>query len=90
LRGLPRGGVVFEGARVKEVRARVLDRATGRPLEVRVTLEAKAVIVAAGRYGTPELLLRQGLKERLPHLGEPFFCNPCPQVNAHFVEDIVQ
>lgn len=80
----------FAGARVREVVAHVLDRATSRPTSVTVRVEAKAVVVAAGGYGTPELLLRQGLKDRLPALGEHFFCNPCPQVHALFDEDIVQ
>jgi choline dehydrogenase-like flavoprotein len=80
----------FDGARVKHVDAAVLDRATGEPPGVRVRVEAKAVVVAAGGLGTPTLLLRQGLKERLPLLGERFFCNPCPMVHARFDEDIVQ
>jgi choline dehydrogenase-like flavoprotein len=78
------------GTKVRRVLASVLDRARGEPTGVRVTVEAKAVVVAAGGFGTPELLLRQGLKERLPALGERFFCNPCPMVHALFDEDIVQ
>lgn len=80
----------LDGRRVKRVRARVMDRATGRARAVTVTVEAKAVVVAAGGYGTPDLLLRQGLKERLPALGEHFFCNPCPQVHALFDEEVIQ
>ena len=80
----------FEGTRVSAVRANVLDQATGKPTGVSVTVQAKAIVVAAGGYGTPEFLLRQGLKKRLPALGEHFFCNPCPQAHGLFDEEIVQ
>lgn len=82
--------LVFDGPRVKAVEAAVLDRATGRPAGPRVRVEARAVVVAAGGFETPAFLLRQGLGERLPHLGRHFFCNPCPMVHALFDEDIVQ
>lgn len=80
----------WEGNRVTGLDARVLDRATGRPAGPTVRIDAKVVVVAAGGYGTPAFLLRQGLKERLPALGEHFFCNPCPMAHAVFHEDIVQ
>jgi choline dehydrogenase-like flavoprotein len=47
-------------------------------------------VVAAGGFGTPRFLLRQGLKEGLPDVGEHVFCNPCPMSHARFGEDIVQ
>ncbi|HEY1098419.1 MAG TPA: GMC family oxidoreductase [Myxococcota bacterium] len=69
----------------------VLDRSSGLPTGVKLTLKAKAFVVAGGGYATPELLLRQpGVKERLPHLGEHFFCNPCAQAHAFFDDDITQ
>lgn len=77
--------------RTERLECVVVDRATGLPTGVRLTVKAKAFVVAAGGLSTPELLLRQaGLKARLPHLGEHFFCNPCAQVHAVFDEDIVQ
>jgi len=79
----------WDGRRVRAVVASVIDRATGQPSARRVRVEARAVVVAAGGYGTPELLLRQGLKDRLPAVGENFFCNPCPMTHAVFDEDIV-
>jgi choline dehydrogenase-like flavoprotein len=82
--------IAFQGPRARSVTARVLDRATGRPAGPRLEIEADAVVVAAGGYGTPRLLLRQGLKDRLPAVGEHLFCNPCPMVHARFDEDIVQ
>jgi choline dehydrogenase-like flavoprotein len=80
----------WAGRRVSAVEGRVLDRATGRPAGPLVRVEARTVVVAAGGYGTPELLLRQGLGERLPALGRNLFVNPCPMVHAVFPDDIVQ
>ncbi len=48
-------------APLKLVRARVLDRATGR-LRGRLTVEAPIVVLAAGAVGTPAVLERSGLK----------------------------
>ncbi len=82
--------LVFEGGRVKTVEASVLDRATGEPTGTKVRVTAKAFVVAAGGFATPEFLLRQGLKERLPALGEHFFCNPCAMTHALYDEPIIQ
>ena len=82
--------LIREGSRVSGVRGLVVDRATGQPTGRSVRIDAKAVIVAAGGYGTPRFLLSQGLKASLPHLGEHLFCNPCPMVHAVFDEPIIQ
>jgi len=69
----------------------VVDRASGTPTGVTLTIKARVFVVAGGGYATPEFLLRQpGLKQRLPHLGEHFFCNPCAQVHGVFDHDIIQ
>ena len=80
----------WTGPRVDRVVAQVLDRATGRPSGLKVEVNCKALVVAAGGYGTPTFLLAQGLRERLPHLGEHLFVNPCPMTHALFDEDITQ
>jgi choline dehydrogenase-like flavoprotein len=82
--------LVFEGSRVKALEASVLDRATGQPSGPRVRVTARVFVVAAGGFATPEFLLRQGLKERLPALGEHFFCNPSAMVHALYDEPIIQ
>jgi choline dehydrogenase-like flavoprotein len=82
--------LVFEGRRVKALEAAVLDRATGQPAGPKVRITARAFVVAAGGFGTPEFLLRQGLAQRLPALGEHFFCNPCPMAHALYDEPIIQ
>ncbi len=80
----------WQGPKVQALTARVLDRGTGLPTGKKVRVQAKAFVLAAGGYGTPVFLLRTGLKERLPAVGEHTYCNPCPMVHALFDEDIVQ
>ena len=82
--------LVFEGSKVKALEASVLDRATGQPSGPKVRVTARVYVVAAGGFATPEFLLRQGLKERLPALGEHFFCNPSAMVHALYDEPIIQ
>jgi choline dehydrogenase-like flavoprotein len=77
------------GTRFTALTADVLDRATGRPTGTLLEVEARAIVVAAGGYETPAFLIRQGFGAN-PHLGEHFFCNPCPMVHALFPEDVVQ
>ncbi|MBK7584216.1 MAG: GMC family oxidoreductase [Myxococcales bacterium] len=82
--------LVFRGRSVEALVCRVLDRATGRAAGPSVRVEARAFVSSAGGYGTPDFLLRQGLKSRLPSLGEHLFVNPCPMAHAIFDEDIIQ
>ena len=80
---------VWSGAKVTALEGRVLDRATSEPTGKTVRIEAKAFVIAAGGYGSPLLLLRNGMKEKLPAVGEHTYCNPCPMVHAIFDEEIV-
>jgi choline dehydrogenase-like flavoprotein len=99
-RALQRGALLYAdceahaldwaGPKVKALVARVLDRATGKPTGRTVRVEARSFVVAAGGYGTPVFLLRQGLGKRLPALGKFTVCNPCPMTHALFDERIVQ
>jgi choline dehydrogenase-like flavoprotein len=82
--------LVVDRSKVTRLEAAIVERGTGAALGPRLNVEARAFVVAAGGYGTPDFLLRQGLKKRLPALGEHFFCNPCPMMHARFDEDIVQ
>ncbi|HYO55743.1 GMC family oxidoreductase, partial [Archangium sp.] len=82
--------LVFGGAKVKTLEASVLDRATGQPSGPKVRVTARVFVVAAGGFATPEFLLHQGLQERLPALGEHFFCNPSAMVHALYDEPIIQ
>ena len=82
--------LVREGGRIVKVKARVLDRATGRPNGRTVTISAKAFVLAAGGYGSPVFLLRNGFKERLPAVGMYTAANASPMVHALFNEEIIQ
>jgi choline dehydrogenase-like flavoprotein len=82
--------LVWSGPKVASLVARVLDRATGRPTGRLVRVTARAFVVAAGGYGSPVFLLRQGLGARLPALGLHTLCNPCPMTHALFDQRIVQ
>ncbi len=80
----------WTGRKISALVGRVLDRGTGRPRGPTLRIEARAFVIAAGGYGTPDFLLRQGLKAQLPELGEHLFVNPCPMVHAIFDDDIIQ
>ena len=54
----------------------------GRPYEIR----ARAVISAAGAFGTPELLLRSGLGS--PHLGRHLHVHPAAWIGATYEEEV--
>jgi choline dehydrogenase-like flavoprotein len=54
----------------------------GRPWEVR----AKAVISAAGAFGTPELLKRSGLDH--PHLGRHLHVHPAAWIGGLYEQDV--
>ena len=79
-----------KGSRLTGLTAQVLDRATGQPNGKTVRIHARAVVVAAGGYGTPAFLMEQGIHTQQPALGQNLFSNPCPMVHARFEEDIIQ
>jgi choline dehydrogenase-like flavoprotein len=78
------------GAKVGALVGRVIDRRTAKPNGVTVRVRAKAFVLAAGGYGTPVILLRNGFRDALPAVGEHTYCNPCPMVHALFDEEIIQ
>lgn len=51
-------------------------------------VSAPRVILAGGALGTTALLLRSGFKEKLPALGQGFFCHPQWMVFAVFNEPV--
>ena len=50
---------VFEGHRVTQLQASVIDRARNRPNGKKITVKAKHLVVAAGGFNTPAFLLNQ-------------------------------
>jgi len=78
------------GGRVTSLTARVIDRARNKPMGPLLRVKAKAYVLAAGGYGTPVFLLRNGFQRELPAVGQYTICNPCPMVHAVFDEEIIQ
>jgi choline dehydrogenase-like flavoprotein len=61
---------VFEGSRVTQLRAQVMDRRRNRPNGKTITVKAKHFVVAAGGFNTAAFMLAQPrLRESLPALG---------------------
>ncbi|MCS7197757.1 MAG: GMC family oxidoreductase [Candidatus Bipolaricaulota bacterium] len=56
--------------------------------QTRQEISAPRVILAGGALGTTALLLRSGFKERLPALGQGFYCHPQWMVFALFDEPV--
>ena len=79
----------LDNSRVTSLQAVVMDRATNRPSSTRLTVQAKAFVVAAGGYNSAAFLMRNGFRETLPRLGQGFGFNPSPMVHALYDEDIV-
>ncbi|MGI9020029.1 MAG: GMC family oxidoreductase N-terminal domain-containing protein [Solirubrobacterales bacterium] len=92
--------VVFEGDRATGVRGRsgvawhqngsaTHERAngdgSGRAYELRAR---RAVVLAGGAFGTPELLLRSGFKSASGQLGQNLHIHPACWVGARFAEEV--
>ncbi len=81
--------VVVEDGRAVGVKARVIDRASLRPTGVTVWVRAKAVVVAAGGYGSAVILMRSKIANTSGQLGKNLYANPCSFVHAIFDEDVI-
>lgn len=81
--------IVFEGTRAVglECVAGVADpmAVAARPFRVRAR---RAVLVAGGAFGTPELLLRSGVRSRSGELGRNLRIHPACWVGARFEESV--
>lgn len=81
---------VFDGNRVTQLRASVIDRRRNRPSGKRITVQAKHFVVAAGGFSTPAFLLSQPrLRDALPALGKHFGMNPVAYAHGLYNEPIV-
>lgn len=72
------------GGRVVAVHARVLDRATGTPTGVTVTIRPKVAVSAGGAINGPALLLRSGLDDGI--VGRRTFLHPVVAVAGEYDE----
>lgn len=81
--------ITAENGRATGALARVIDRARQRPSGVRIAVKAKAVVLAAGGYGSAPILLRSKLANSSGLVGKNLHANPCSMVFAEFAEDVV-
>jgi choline dehydrogenase-like flavoprotein len=81
--------ILFEGKRAigVECSAGMEDPAAPRPRRYNVRAR-KAVIVAGGAFGTPELLMRSGVRSRSGELGRNLRIHPACWVGARFDEEV--
>ena len=80
--------LIFDGRRARGVRCRAgtgVPGAATRPFEVRAR---KAVILAGGAFGTPELLLRSGFRSPGGALGRNLRIHPACWVGARFEDEV--
>jgi choline dehydrogenase-like flavoprotein len=95
---LEKGAKIYADCRVDRIRvdngrARglvgdFLDRRTTRPNGFRLHLDAKVVVLAAGGYGSPVIMLRNQLGNP-KWVGKNLFLSPTPIVHALYDRDIV-
>ena len=86
-RGAPRSFRARPGGRPRLRRRRRGAPRRDRPAGSRST-PAAGVIVAAGAFGTPELLLRSGVRSRSGELGQNLRIHPACWVGARFAEEV--
>ncbi|HLL78853.1 MAG TPA: GMC family oxidoreductase [Ktedonobacteraceae bacterium] len=76
--------LLIENGKAVGVEATALDTETGK--QHRVTVRAKAVVVAAGAVSTPALLVRSGLDN--PHIGRHLRLHPVVTVTGIYPEKV--
>jgi choline dehydrogenase-like flavoprotein len=82
--------IVVENGRATGVRAKFLDRRTAKPSGRTLTVKARrAVIVAAGGFNTPALLMKSKIADASGQLGKNLQMNPGMRTFGVFDEDIV-
>jgi choline dehydrogenase-like flavoprotein len=79
--------LIFRGDQVVGIEGSFLERANGRKPN-RVSVRARAVVVAAGAIGSPLFLLRNGLGRGLRHVGRHLTIHPASRASALFDEPI--
>jgi choline dehydrogenase-like flavoprotein len=79
--------LIIEGGRCVGVRGRAVNPRTRRD-DQRVTLRARAVVLAAGAIHTPNILLQYRAARRSGQLGKNFLCHPNAKVVARYPFDV--
>jgi len=82
--------IVVENGRATGLFARFLDRRSGKPSGKTLRVKARrAVIIAAGGFNTPPLLMKSGILDPSGQLGKNLQMNPGMRTFGIFDEDIV-
>jgi choline dehydrogenase-like flavoprotein len=82
--------IVVENGRATGVVGHFLDRRTAKPSGKKLTVKARrAVVIAAGGFNTPALLLKSGIADPSGQLGKNLQMNPGMRTFGLFDEDIV-
>lgn len=76
--------------RANGVHASFLDRRTGKPSGHSLHVRTRAVVLAAGGFGSAVIWLRSKLPDRSGQVGKNFCCNPVSQVHAIFPDPVEQ
>jgi choline dehydrogenase-like flavoprotein len=76
--------------RATGVFARFIDRRTGKPSGHTLGVDARAVVLAAGGYGSAAVWLRSRLPDGSGQVGRNLFCNPVPYLHAVFPDPVEQ
>lgn len=82
--------LLFDGNKIRSLIATVIHRPSGKDSSFRIEVRARAFVVAAGGFGSSTFLLKNGLKKKLPVLGEFVGINPSPFVHALYPHDVIQ
>jgi len=79
--------LIVEKGRCAGVIGRAIDPVT-RKANKKVTIRARAVVIACGGIQTPHLLLKQKPAKKNRHLGQHFSCHPNAKVAAIYPHDV--
>jgi choline dehydrogenase-like flavoprotein len=78
--------LLIENGRARGVVAESVARRRQEPVKRRLTIRAKAVVVSCGTYGTPTLLMKNGLEGSSGQLGQNLSLHPAVGVVAELDE----
>ncbi len=82
------GQFIFEDDKVTALTVNMIDRRTNKPNGIKMIVKAEQFVVTAGGFNSSFFLMQQGLKDKLPQLGQHFSMNPSTMVHGIYDENI--
>jgi choline dehydrogenase-like flavoprotein len=79
----------YSDSKVSSLDIEMIDRSTNKSNGIKMRVEAKVFVVAAGGFNSSFFLLQQGLKKKLPMLGMNFSMNPSTVVHGIYEEKMI-